>query len=113
MASNTAACIYRGLCYQLKKSTMPKIYSDETLSLVWDMITKEKLRLKEAAKELDTTPDVLNKIYQAAYRRFGCNQHSNRALGKEKVKSITKMAPAPTYVRPPAKYSNTNWFTAP
>lgn len=88
---------------------MPKIYSDETLSLVWDMITKEKLRLKEAAKELDTTPDVVNKIYQAAYRRWGCNQHSNRAIGNEKVKSITKMAPAPTIVRPPAQYTNKNW----
>lgn len=111
MASNRLPVSTGGLYLSHKKSTMPKIYSDETLSLVWDMITKEKLRLKEAAKELDTTPDVVNKIYQAAYRRWGCNQHSNRAIGKEKVKSITKMAPAPVIVRPPAQYSNMAWTT--
>ena len=75
---------------------MAKIFEDATILLVWEMITVEKLRLKEVAKQLDTTSDVVNKIYMAGYRRWGCNQHR-----REVEKNIEKKLQ-----RPPAVYSN-------
>jgi hypothetical protein len=75
---------------------MGKIFKDETIKLVWDMITEEKLMLREVAKQLDTTTDVINKIYAAGYRRFGSNTYRNRVNNTREKKME----------RPAAVYSN-------
>jgi hypothetical protein len=87
---------------------MPKIYDDATLSLVWDMIRVEKLRRSVVAKELCTTVEKIDLIYSAAYRRYGCNQHSNRTNTPVK-KSITPDVKKPI-TRPTAVYSNQGYL---
>lgn len=87
---------------------MPKIYDDATMQLVWDMIRVEKLRRSVVAKELCTTPEKIDQIYSAAYRRYGCNQYQNRANQSVK-KSIKQEPKKSSFQRPPAVYSNEGW----
>ena len=87
---------------------MPKIYDDTTLSIVWDMIRVEKLRRSVVAKELCTTVEKIDLIYSAAYRRFGCNQHENRA--KQVSKKSIKPEKKSSIKRPPAVYSNQGYM---
>lgn len=88
---------------------MPKIYDDATLQLVWDMIRVEKMRRSIVAKELCTTPEKIDQIYSAAYRRYGCNQYANRANQAAK-KSIKQEQPIKQIQRPPAVYSNEGYL---
>lgn len=94
--------------FQIKIQTMPKIYDDATLSLVWDMIRVEKLRRSVVAKELCTTVEKIDLIYSAAYRRYGCNQYANRANIQAK-KSVRPDVKKPIN-RPPAVYSNQGYL---
>lgn len=87
---------------------MPKIYDDATLSLVWDMIRVEKLRRSVVAKELCTTVENIDLIYSAAYRRYGCNQHYNRA--NIQAKKPIKSDQPKKINRPPAVYSNQGYL---
>lgn len=74
-----------------------KKYSEATLDLVWKEITVEKRTLKQVAKDLDTTTDVINKIYLAAYKLWGTNTRKN----KRGVNDLT-----PKIERPAAVYTN-------
>jgi len=86
---------------------MSKIFNEATLSLVWDMVHVEKRTMKQICIDLCTEMPHLNKMYAAAYRRFGCNQHSNRKR-EDKVVKITNK-PKSSFERPPSNYSNKNF----
>ncbi len=86
---------------------MPKIFSDETLSLIWEMITEENMKMREVSEILCCPFDKVHQMYQAAYRRWGNNQHINRKrsisvrkIGHQKESKIE---------RPPAVYSNKSY----
>lgn len=86
---------------------MPQIFSEETLSMVWDMITVDKMKLKEVSETLCCTTQKVDQMYQAAYRRWGNNQHRNR---KQSV-TIRRILPIKSskIERPPAVYSNKSY----
>lgn len=77
---------------------MPKIYQDETLQLVYDMVTVEHLTLRKIAEELCTTTDKVNLMYTAAAKRFAPKLYKKPAA--------TKPIPVTKIQRPPAIYSN-------
>lgn len=87
---------------------MPKIFHDETLRMVWEMVTDQKMRLRDIASELGTEISKVNQMYNAAYRRFGCNQYANRKSLRSKKRSIVSYPIENKIERPKAIYSNTS-----
>lgn len=87
---------------------MPQIFQEETLSMVWDMITVENMKMREVANILCCTYDRVNQMYQAAYRRWGNNQHTNR----KRTISVRKIGnpKESERERPPAVYSNKSYI---
>lgn len=87
---------------------MPQIFQEETLSMVWDMITVENMKMRKVSEILCCTYDKVNQMYQAAYRRWGNNQHTNR----KRTISVRKIAPQKESERdrPPAVYSNKSYI---
>ena len=69
---------------------MPQIFQEETLSMVWDMITVENMKMRKVSEILCCTYDKVNQMYQAAYRRWGNNQHTNRKRTISVRKSLTQ-----------------------
>ena len=67
---------------------MPKIYQEETLKMIWEMINDQKMKLKDISEFLNVEMAKVNDMYKAAYRRFGCNQHSNRKIKPGPKKKI-------------------------
>lgn len=87
---------------------MPQIFQEETLSMVWDMITVENMKMREVANTLCCTSDRVHQMYLAAYRRWGNNQHTNR----KRTISVRKIGNSKESKRerPPAVYSNKSYI---
>lgn len=87
---------------------MPQIFQEETLSMVWDMITVENMKMREVANILCCTYDRVNQMYQASYRRWGNNQHNNRkrSISVRKIGSQKESKRE----RAPAVYSNKSYI---
>lgn len=62
------------------------------------MVHQEQLSRKQMAKQLDTTVDVVDAMYNAAAKRFSVRQL--------KCKPCTIVPVKPAIERPPAIYSN-------
>lgn len=50
---------------------MPKIYKEEQLKQVWIAIHDEDKRRSEVANDFNTSTDEVDKMYEAARKRFG------------------------------------------
>lgn len=85
---------------------MPKIYSDETLAMIWQAIDTEKKTLRRVATELNTTMQEINKLYAAAYKKF----YRKIPVTRKGVSVDTRYnnKPAAKLQRPTAEYSNTS-----
>lgn len=82
---------------------MPKIYSNETLTIVWQAINNEQKLLRKVAEELGSDMPTINLIYQAAKKRF-----SKTKILRSAGRPVTKETPVviQKFQRPPAIYSN-------
>ena len=78
---------------------MPKIYSDETMKLVWDMVKIENLKRREISAQLDTTPEVIDRIYNAASKRYSKGARSRYIEKPEEILDIK-------FTRVKGEYSN-------
>ena len=82
---------------------MPKIYTDETLTIVWQAINNDHKLLRKVAEELSSDMPTINLIYQAAKKRFSKTEilrSAGRPVTKNPADIIKK------FKRPPAIYSN-------
>lgn len=68
-----------------------KSYSNDTMKVVWEMIIKDGEKIRDVAKVLDTTPDQILAILEAAKKKYG------RVYIDKKPKD---------FIRPKAIYSN-------
>ncbi len=82
---------------------MPKIYSDETLAMIWQAIDTEKKTLRRVANELSTTMQEVNKMYNAAAKRYKHGQKQQTTKPQQ-----YRNTPTVKIQRPPAEYSNTS-----
>ncbi len=82
---------------------MPSIYQTETLELVWEAINNDKKPLRQVANELNCDMGLVNRIYQAAHKRFYKKEttHTRRAEARN-----NKPVGNTPIQRPPAVYSN-------
>jgi len=80
---------------------MPAIYDEATLRLVWEKINDNGWTLRKTALELDTTTDVVNRIYEAARKRYAVkNVRPSKTPKKQEAPSLV------SFERPKAVYSN-------
>jgi hypothetical protein len=97
---------------------MIKVYNDDDLKFVWDLIEKNQRSKKDVADLMDVPLQEVDTLYSSAFKKF--NQCQRRAgyikesPEPQKKKEIIRYAelaePVKPYERPKANYSNRSPF---